>query len=319
MEKNVRKTATAGFTFIELLVVVVVIVILAGGVFRMIGTIESSQKKAATQAILEKVALALEAYKSIYGKYPPAPYYDDGKHRGQLMRFEYPQFETFYYPEYDEQSVDVIVAADRLSKIDWRDVEGKGYGFFTFGLCSYFVPRYQFATLGGTGWFGLKNEDSTSDFGEDDAVSGDEDAHVLCQWYEYNKRNADRRVGDSTRDINAVRRIIPYLGGSVAPNGEVSLKGSVIQMVQGEQLDFRKVKGKTLPGVPVGRATIKDAWGDGNSNIRDHDLRYYSRPPYESYELRSAGPDDLTIGDVSNGRVIKAGDPETDDDIVIGG
>lgn len=320
---GVPKTEKAGFTFIELLVVVVVIVILAGAVFRLIGTIEASREKADTQAILAKVALALEAYKGIYGKYPPVPYYNDekAKHRGQLMRFEYPLFDDFYYPEFDDAAVELIVAADGNETIDWKDVEGaKSHGIFTFGLCSFFLPRYQLASEGGIGWFGIKNATSSGTVGDSDAASWDEDAHVFGQWYQFNKRRADSMVGDSTRDLNAVRRIIPYLGGSVAANGKVNLKGSIVQVANGEQMDFRHVKGKTLPGIPICRATIKDGYARGNSNLGDHDLRYYSRPPYESYELRSAGPDDRTIGDIrGDGSVIKAGDAETEDDIVVGG
>ena len=73
--------------------------------------------------------------------------------------------------------------------------------------------------------------------------------------------------------------------------------------------------------------TIHDAW--------EHELQYVSRPPYESYILRSRGPDGKTVGDTcdsndhghtkkkkaSDGKehwLIQDGDVETEDDIVAG-
>lgn len=330
-----EKAKSHGFTLIELMVVILVICLLAAMTFRMIGNVQQNRKKSETQAILEKVALALEKYKNLYGKYPPVPYYEGGDIHGQPVRFEYPEFDDEYFPSFTATTPQKICNADELEEIPWQEVKGeKGCGVFTFGLCSFFLPRYQLGSNGGLAWFGLKNATNDADEGDQDAVAYDEDAHIFEQWRAHNKRRADSRVGDSTRDLNAVAQILPLLGGSMSPDGKI--EGGVIAIMGGERKELRtvKTKGGTFY-VAVNRAVIKDAWGEGNSNLGDHELHYYSRPPYETYQLRSAGPDDMTIGDLcgdashhhakqrkdADGNtvyVIGAGDVETLDDIVCG-
>lgn len=347
MDKNADQSTCAraaarrrsGFTLIELMVVILVICLLAAMTFRMIGNVQQNRKKAQTQAILEKVALALEAYKSLYGKYPPVPYYEGGNGaaaiHGQPVRFEFPQFDEEYFPEFSAAMPQRFVTADEAKEIPWQKVEGRqGCGVFTFGLCSFFLPRYQLGSGGGLAWFGLKNAGTAAEEGDADSVSYDENAHVFEQWRAHNKRRADSRVGDSTRDLNAVAKILPLLGGSMGPDGKID--GGIINIVSGERKELRHVE---TPGgtfyVAVSRGEIKDAWGEGNSNLGEHELHYYSRPPYETYQLRSAGPDDMTIGDrcgnkahkhaksIPDGNggtvwVVGAGDIETVDDIVCG-
>jgi type II secretory pathway pseudopilin PulG len=60
------------FTLVELLMVMFVIVILSGAVFSSVGYVNRKAAEAKTQALLAKVAIALEAYKADWGEYPLA-------------------------------------------------------------------------------------------------------------------------------------------------------------------------------------------------------------------------------------------------------
>ena len=81
-----------GFTLIEMLIVITIIVLLAGMVFRMVAGIGKSNDIAKTRATIEKVANAIEEFRSIYGKYPPVSVYEDA---GQPVRYEFPGPGTF--------------------------------------------------------------------------------------------------------------------------------------------------------------------------------------------------------------------------------
>jgi prepilin-type N-terminal cleavage/methylation domain-containing protein len=70
--KTIRlKSAHRGFTLIELLVVIAIIAILAGLLFTAMGGMQQKAMKTRAKAELQKVAIAIDAYKSKLGYYPP--------------------------------------------------------------------------------------------------------------------------------------------------------------------------------------------------------------------------------------------------------
>jgi prepilin-type N-terminal cleavage/methylation domain-containing protein len=70
--KTIRlKSAHCGFTLIELLVVIAIIAILAGLLFTAMGGMQQKAMKTRAKAELQTVALAIDAYRSKLGYYPP--------------------------------------------------------------------------------------------------------------------------------------------------------------------------------------------------------------------------------------------------------
>ena len=287
-----------GFTLLEMLVVIVIIAMLAALMFRMVGVIGRSNDEAATRAIIERVANALEEFKAIYGKYPPVQPYAGS----QRISYEYPGRKTWGETEKDaEAKANSVIKAKRGRMSTWGEiVKIKGHDYtcaiFTFGLTSFFVPRYN-----GTAEYGPKRFVGI----ENGRLKRDEDEGFGApQWTLFNSR-ADNRVGDTDRDLNAVRRMLPFLGGKLGDDNRIAANGVLVKTwsERGDPLGKRTITNSYY--------TIWDAWR--------HDLHYVSHPPYETYKIWSAGPDGLTIGDTRpGGSKIKAGDPETTDDIVSG-
>ena len=300
-----------GFTLVELMVVIVLVCLLAGMVFRLVGASSNQDRVAKTQAILQKVSLALECYKSIYGKYPPVPVYGKDKstmtnhdikgfkESGQPVIFAFPAVPSGLkgaHLTFDASEAAQIADIDHNGALDWEN-----NCLFTFGLVSFFVPRYNYAKANGcpTELMGVPSKNPPANWG----AAG----HPVTQWKTYNKRRADSLVGDSARDINAARRILPYLDAELDSGGNL-VKNGVMQMCKDDfSYDARqeiKTPGGTFT-VPIVGLRIMDAFTAGNDiNVESaHAIRYLSRPPYESYELRSSGPD---------------GEFGTSDDIVVG-
>lgn len=300
----------AGFTLIELMVVVLVIAILARMVFRLVSNVGTSSAEANTRATLEKVGLALEAFRNVYGKYPPVPYYEGY----QPVAFEMPSSVTMHASENglaDGNNLDDLINYEKnRGKIGWGSGKNKGK-LFTFGLVSFFMPRYMIASQDPVNVPLMGAEISSS--------GGGKHGTGVSQWEVYNQKDDTDMVGDSVRDINAARRILPYLGMKLAPNdkGQWSVVNAGDGVIYSPDIKdcHRTVHTDTTGELDVYAQiySIRDAWY--------HDLVYSSRPPYETYTLRSAGPDGVTVGSKrgdKNHPVVQEGDPETRDDIVIG-
>ena len=301
------KRTQNGFTLIEMLVVCLIVVLLAGIVFRMVGAMGRADDIAKTKAKLEMVANALEEFKSIYGKYPPVPLYKTDRGTMPMFCYEFPWDKT-YGPDLTawKDAARRMKRENGGKRSDWSYGPGDGTGdaVFTFGLCSFFVPRVT-GTAGNVPPF----------------IS---DEYKFEQWSAFNTGNES---GDSQRDLDAVRRILPHLGESLGPNNEVV--GLMARHNPGI-LSAPWQRYKRLGGAKTNDfITINDQW--------DHELLYYSVPPYETYKLWSSGPDGLTVGDKCRnaghadihkgatgsdwaGRFwrIADGDPETEDDLVAG-
>lgn len=267
----------SGFTLIELMVVILVVTLLAGLVFRMVALVGQSNDKAATRATLEKVGHALEEFKAQYGKYPPVPSYDGGS---QPLAYEFPNAASRGWGDNPEATAKKFLDYEKNGgTIQWGGGRNGGV-FYTFGLVSFFLPRYN-----GTADRGPK---SLTGLGKGTAGQVGKDS--LGQWRDFNKK-VSNRVGDSAKDLNACRQILPYLDGGIDENGNIDY-GLIIGWNGGA-----RTLNCDLVEIVVTNFyyTIHDAW--------EHELKYVSRPPYESYTLSSAGPD---------------GQFGTDDDIVAG-
>ncbi len=265
-----------GFTLIEMLVVVLIIVLLAGIVFRMVGAIGKGNDIAATRATIEKVSHALEEFKAIYGKYPPVPFYQ-GR---QPIGYEFPT--RHGWGENADATAKLITDNGRGTLSEW----GGSCTVYTFGLASFFVPRYN----------------GTAEQGPLAFCGVDSSAHQMKngvpQWTQFNSR-VNGKLGDSDRDLNAVRRILPLLGGKL---GEPDANGMA-----------RVADGGCIHGWEQPRPHPLDSSGNGewlvtnaNWTITDawrQELHYVSLPPYETYKLWSNGPDGVegTSDDIVSG------------------
>lgn len=260
---------SSGFTLIEMLVVVLIIVLLAGLVFRMVGAIGKGNDIAATRATIEKVSHALEEFKAIYGKYPDVPFYQ-GK---QQIGYEYPTLHG--WGDSAESKARLIVNGGRGTLSEW----GSSCTVYTFGLASFFVPRYNgTAERGPQAFCGVNSSSHTQTGG-------------IKQWTQWNSR-VNGRLGDSDRDLDAVRRILPFLGGKLGPDNRIESYGC-IEVVETERAD--PLDGSGDSKVTNLTATIRDAWR--------RDLHYVSNSPYETYKLWSNGPDGVegTSDDIVSG------------------
>lgn len=263
--RDAARTAAArrgAFTLLEMLIVIAVIVALAGMVFRMVAMIGKSNDISATRAKLEKTAAALEEFKALYGKYPPVYNYDG---EGQPVRYEYPVESTWGWGADGESAANEVCRSDKSGPVQWK--EGENH-IFTFGLCSFFVPRYNGTAERGPARF---------------LGGGQRYSEGVSQWRNYNSKDGDEdqaEVGDSERDLNAIRRILPNLEAKLGPDGRIEKNGILTFWECTSKIDIPGVSRHSVTNI---QATIVDAW--------DRNIRYSSRPPYETYRLWSVGPD----------------------------
>lgn len=265
--KRTDKRTDYGFTLLEMLVVVLIIVLLAGLVFRMVGAIGKSNDIAETRAKIEKVSHALEEFKAIYGKYPPVPFY----HGSQRTGYEFPTEIT--WGENSEQMAQRVVDNGRGTLSDW----GGNCTVYTFGLASFFIPRYNgTAERGPKAFCGVKNYQQV-------------DKNGVPQWTQFNSR-VNGKLGDSDRDLNAVRRILPHLGGKLGPDNRIADSGCLSYWEAPRRHPFNPDALVTNLNI-----TLADAWR--------RELHYVSMPPYETYKLWSNGPDGVqgTSDDIVSG------------------
>ena len=253
-----------GFTLLEMLVVVVIIAMLAALVFRMVGVIGRSNDEAATRATIERVANALEEFKAIYGKYPPVQPYNGG----QPIAYEFPGRKSWGETESEaEAKANRVIKANKARMSNW----GKDCTVFTFGLTSFFLPRYNgTAEYGPKRFVGIKNGRLHRD---------EADGYGAPQWTLFNSR-ADGRVGDTERDLNAVRRMLPFLGAKLGNDNRVAANGVLVRTWRARPDPLSSSRAVTNVYY-----TIWDAWR--------HDLHYVSHPPYETYKIWSDGPNGI--------------------------
>lgn len=274
------KSKNSGFTLIELMIVFVIIIVLAGMVLRLMGPAGSKNAEAITREKLERVAQALEEFRAIYGRYPPVDYYPGGT---QPMEYEYPGPEG---PSVPSDIVNVIRQRSRTENI-WKG-DDKGHGrVFTFGLLSYFFPRYKgHAEYSPVDLIGRKEDGK---YAESRAVN---------QWRDYNDFSKTEDMADIVQNVESARRILPYLGASLRADGSVEKYGIVKPHPVARKVSENDPDDMVYNNVQL---RLRDGWY--------RMILYRSRPPYDSYKLWSSGPDGKT----------EPKDPDcTEDDIVVG-
>lgn len=264
----------SGFTLIELMIVFVIIIVLAGMVLRLMNLSGVKNAEAKTRENLERVAQALEEFRATYGRYPPVDYYPEF---GQPLRYEYANTNMM------STAVQETLRQRSQTENIWNS-DGSGR-VFTFGLLSYFFPRFNSHASSSPASFIGSNNSAPQASDEYNA------SKAINQWKNYNERSANMTIGDIVQNIESSRRILPFLGASLTPDGFVASYGIVHHWATGE-LTVPGNDGLTYRNMYL---TIWDGW--------DRDLHYESRPPYDSYKLWSAGPDgisgtsdDMTLG-----------------------
>ncbi|MBQ7666862.1 MAG: type II secretion system protein [Kiritimatiellae bacterium] len=288
----------AGFTLIEMMIVILLIVTLAGMSFRMVTVMGRNNDISKTRAKLEQVGNALEEYRSIFGKYPDVRFYPiysqtaEKPSKKDDLRVGTWQPVAYEFPSefsYTEQFGNLKSVATTLKKgLRYGNGADNTGAVYTFGLVSYFVPRYNGAAGEGENIRELAGYIST---GRSAGTLSDDGA--IKQWTVQNSRR-DGAFGDSERDLAAARRILPHLGtyltGEDKPNKDV---GIISWLGGSNDGRARYVVNRAVTNLV---ATIRDSWYQ--------DLRYRSLPPYDSYELWSIGPDgtDGTADDIYLGR-----------------
>jgi prepilin-type N-terminal cleavage/methylation domain len=307
---KVSKQKSGGFSLIELMVVFVIISILAGMVMKLVQLTGNKQSEAETVAKLERIAQSLEEFKATYGRYPPVAMYpgNDGR-MYQPVIYEYALYWTQEPPSGATGGIYPNLAAslknqNRNGNNSWS-ANGSGV-VYTFGLMSYLFPRfashaenspYQFVGSSNANGNGLP------DGGQD---YKDSDAYVLNQWDNSNNRKG--LVADIPRDVDASRRVLPYIGASLDANGRVADYGNVVKQSGG-----RIGEDPSPNRLPDGHhgTEHKDAssgklYRNGYITVLDGWIRpifYSSPPPYDTYKLWSAGAngmsgddDDVSVG-----------------------
>lgn len=275
--------ARNGFTIIEMMIVLIIITILAGFVFRMMTLAGQKNDVAETKSRIEKISNALEAYRAEYGSYPPVAVYN-GK---QPTFYEFPVLDEAGVGKFISHSMAAQMFNDSESENKWNE-----FPLFTFGLASYFYPRY---------WDTAEGRCPPEFFGDLEAgeIADGRDvseSRIINQWTDHNKRRTTSGNRVSVRDVNkdmiAISKILPLLDTSVSfsktKNGRVwKMKrgsGGIDWGLAGYEWNSWKTSGEhEYKGRKYHNQGIsfRDSWGSL--------LHYQSNPPYDSYRIWSAG------------------------------
>ena len=283
MEMKRNFTRGGGFTLIEMMIVILVIIVLAGMVFKLMGVVAAKNEEANTKATLQKVANALEEYRAAYGRYPPVYNYPG---LGQPIRYEYARSNLLASASarggFDLAQTLMNETQDGAVDI-WKKDSGR---LFTFGLVSYFVPRYK-----GHGdkapdfYVGGKNADDPAT--ERDESEEYRQARTINQWEVHNRRRTGSvRMSqfDLQANVDSARKIMAHLDGALKADGSVQGYGIVASWPIDCSYETASYANWQL--------TIHDGW--------EREIRYESPPPYDTYKLWSPGPDgeDYTSDDI---------------------
>ena len=280
MKRNFKRDR--GFTLIEMMIVILVIIVLAGMVFKLMGVVGAKNEEANTKATLQKLANALEEYRAIYGKYPPVYNYPD---LGQPIRYEFASAARLEAASMNAGFDVAKMLKDETQdgEVDiWTEKEGR---LFTFGLLSYFVPRYKGHAEKAPAIFvgGEGGDDPDTEMDESDEYRKD---FTINQWEVHNRRlkgsNVRMSQFDLQENIDSARKIMPHLDGALKADGSIDRYG----IIGSEPIDcsYNQVSYKNQ------QLTIKDGW--------DHEIHYESPPPHDTYKLWSSGPTGDPLDDI---------------------
>jgi len=319
-----RRAGHGAFTLIELMIVVAIVGILIGGVFQLLSTAGTMNKKAETTAHLQRLQNALSGFYAEYGTYPPVAQYtspdpwgsgleDDFENdlsdisseegfaracsfaaRSQPVAFEYPNvqgmdyFINQKYNEFNLVSANTLLAQTAAStpKHEWKDIK-----MFKFGLLSFVLPRIE-----QVGFTGL---DAPNEKFEPDLRF-----YESKQW---KKNNPVSNVNETRRALQSQQIIENRAAARWMPNLEKMVKhGKYILGVDTCEKDTPSGEGLRTHEVYQNKklVDVKGYSRDGNDYVLsyvtirddyDNEFYYYSPPPHQSYRLWSAGKDGRTF------------------------
>lgn len=323
MKKRLDRSDRFGrraFTMIELMVVVSIIAILIGGVFKIFRTVQDMNAKATTIARMQCIQNAISAFYAEYGYYPPVPRYsspdpwkiheddygvsiDTSSEEGfanacskaassQSVTFEFPpkQSEDPYinqsFRDFGIQSANSVLGgtADTITQESWPEVK-----MFKFGLLSYLLPR-----LETVGFSGNTNPDTESE--------PDLRFYESRQWKKNNPVSGVSNIrkaleAQKITENRAAARWLPNLEG-IVDCGKIILGVDTADKKYNSGVYY--TISTSASGEPQGythgdgggeyllkRVNLNDGWRRG--------FYYFSSPPYQSYQLWSAGDNGRTF------------------------
>lgn len=271
------KRARYGFTIIEMMIVLVIITILAGFVFRMMTLAGQKNDIAETKAVIEKISNALEAYRAEFGSYPPVAVYNGIQ----------PTYFEFAVPGTGKEgdlgitpSMAAQMVNDSKTKNRWNE-----FPVFTFGLASYFYPRYwSTASVSPKEFYGDLDRDDVLESAQNKADKN----RVINQWRDHNNRSGSRiNIQDLNKDMTAIKKLMPLLDGVI--ESYVQNKQRVWTVKDWGCAEYHGEGPHHFYGsreYANSAIVFDDTW--------DRYLHYQSNPPYDSYRIWSAGPNGAT-------------------------
>lgn len=290
--------ARNGFTIIEMMIVLIIIAILSGFIFRMMTLSGQKNDIAETKAVVEKVANALEAYRAEFGSYPPVAVYNGI----QPVIFEFAVPGTGVEGDLGiTPSMAAQMVNDSRTENKWNE-----FPVFTFGLASYFYPRYWSTSQ-------ISPKEFYGDLEYDDVIRSPQNkaqkSRVINQWTDHNNRSGAKiNIQDMNKDMTAIRKFMQMLDASI--ESYVQNKQRVWKVKNWGCAEYHSegphhfYNGREYANSAI---VFDDAW--------DHYLHYQSNPPYDSYRIWSAGPNGQTCDPACAN---PASCPKCTDDIVAG-
>ena len=168
----------------------------------------------------------------------------------------------------------------------WQDVQ-----IFQFGLLSYLLPRYLFMTVGLSD-SAIGNLDSCKQWTANNRRAANQNTGDLMTWKEMCGANAKRGLVQRIPSQAVCARWLPNLEGIVSTTGALKLYGIDVKdhdggggiNVDNENIEVCRSGSKRYV---LDLVTVYDGWAN--------EFYYYSDPPYQSYQLWSAGPNKKTF------------------------
>jgi prepilin-type N-terminal cleavage/methylation domain-containing protein len=242
-----KRRLKSGFTLIEILVVVVIILVLSGVLFRISSLVSYKASVAKAVSDMEKIRNALEEYYAEYGIYPPTT---DNAYIYENANWQFSVMRT-----YIQQNQGSISDSEESAAME-GNTDHIGY---QYGLVSHLFFRQRGVTS---------------------VPAADQGDYVVSQQLPYSE--------DTERDLAAKRRWAHYLEGiGLEEAGNDWMKS---QIEYDANLNISGVGSPSFPGPALSGAASGQVYFNAMAVLVDPwggELKYESRPPFQSYELWS--------------------------------